>query len=280
MALPARLTVGADGRDNGARLWPRTHALPERFDVLRSRRPLPGLVNIALDHAVAASVGSGARPASVRIWNWEETLVVIGSSQSLSNEVDTEAARRRGVLVARRTSGGGTMFMDPIRAITYSVILPTQVLDGLSLRESYAMCDSWVLDALRGLGVPAFYRPINDIATDEGKVGGAAQRRLASGVTVHHATMSWEIDTSMLMEVTRLFRPDTGARGTKSAQKKVVGVRDYADVTRDEVIDAMIAEISRGRRVRTGTYRPGELLEAEKLVRERLATGRWLAKIP
>lgn len=260
------------GADSAARL-------PSRFDLLESR-PLSIAVNLALDHAVAESVADGMRPAAVRLWNWNETAAVIGSSQSLSNEIDVEAAKERGIALARRASGGGTMYMDPARAIAYSVIVPSAALSGLSLRESYALCDSWVLRSLKEMGVPAFYMPINDIATLDGKIGGAAQRRLAGGATIHHAVMSWEIETEQLLAVTRLFRPDTGARGVKSAQKKAVGIRSYVDVAREGVIDALRRSLARGRTVRKAKYRPDELIAAQSLAKAKFADPAWLTRIP
>jgi len=235
---------------------------------------------LALDHAVAESVAGGVRPAAVRLWSWSETAAVIGSSQSLSNEIDVEAAKERGIALARRASGGGTMYMDPARAVAYSVIVPSAALSGLSLRESYALCDSWVLRALKEMGVPAFYMPVNDIATLDGKIGGAAQRRLAGGATIHHAVMSWEIETEQLLAVTRLFRPDTGARGTKSAQKKVVGIRFYVDAAREDVIEALRRSLARGRTVRKAKYRPDELIAAKSLADAKFADPAWLARIP
>ncbi len=253
--------------------------LPSRFDLLESR-PLSIALNLALDHAVAESVAGGVRPAAVRLWNWSETAAVIGSSQSLSNEIDVEAAKERGIALARRASGGGTMYMDPARAVAYSVIVSSAALSGLSLRESYALCDSWVLRALKEMGVPAFYMPVNDIATLDGKIGGAAQRRLAGGATIHHAVMSWEIETEQLLAVTRLFRPDTGARGTKSAQKKVVGIRSYVDAAREDVIEALRRSLARGRTVRKAKYRPDELIAAKSLADAKFADPAWLARIP
>lgn len=253
--------------------------LPSRFDLLESR-PLSIVLNLALDHAVAESVAGGVRPAAVRLWSWSETAAVIGSSQSLSNEIDVEAAKERGIALARRASGGGTMYMDPARAVAYSVIVPSAALSGLSLRESYALCDSWVLRALKEMGVPAFYMPVNDIATLDGKIGGAAQRRLAGGATIHHAVMSWEIETEQLLAVTRLFRPDTGARGTKSAQKKVVGIRSYVDAAREDVIEALRRSLARGRTVRKAKYRPDELIAAKSLADAKFADPAWLARIP
>ena len=50
--------------------------------------------------------------------------MIIGSFQSLRNEVDPEGARRHGVDVVRRISGGGAMFVEPGNTITYSLSVP------------------------------------------------------------------------------------------------------------------------------------------------------------
>src|SRR5690625_7690825 len=44
--------------------------------------------------------------------------------------------------------------------------------------------------------------PLNDIASEQGKIGGAAQRRFAGGVLLHHVTMSYDID-AVKMEIGR-----------------------------------------------------------------------------
>ena len=72
-------------------------------------------------------------------------------------------------------TGGGAMFVQPDAAITYSIYLPERYVEGLSFAESYAVLDSWVVATFRDLGVDAWYAPLNDITSAEGKIGGAAQ---------------------------------------------------------------------------------------------------------
>ena len=43
-----------------------------------------------------------------------------------------------------------------------------------------------------------FTKPLNDIATPHGKIGGAAQKRLAGGAMLHHVTMSYDIDADKI----------------------------------------------------------------------------------
>ena len=62
-----------------------------------------------------------------------------------------------------------------------------------------------MLEALKSLGIKAWYQPLNDIASDLGKIGGAAQAR-RSGAVLHHVTMAYDIDADKMVEVLRIGR--------------------------------------------------------------------------
>ena len=47
----------------------------------------------------------------------------------------------------------------------------------MTFAKSYEYFDAWVVDALRDLGIDAWYEPLNDITSTGGKIGGAAQSR-------------------------------------------------------------------------------------------------------
>jgi lipoate---protein ligase len=101
----------------------------------------------------------------LRLWDWSERSVVIGSFQSLTNEVDLEAAQELDTQIVRRISGGGAMFMEAGNCITYSLCFPQSLVDGLSFADSYPFLDSWVMEALDQVGVQAVYKPLNDIVS-------------------------------------------------------------------------------------------------------------------
>ena len=61
-------------------------------------------MQMALDQVLAEEVGDGRRKPTLRIWEWDEPAVVIGSFQSLKNEVDAENAQKYGFDVVRRIS--------------------------------------------------------------------------------------------------------------------------------------------------------------------------------
>ncbi len=74
--------------------------------------------------------------------------------------------------VVRRISGGGAMFMEAGNCITFSLVVPESLVDGLSYEESYAFLNQWVLGALADVDVQASLTGLNDIASPEGKLAG------------------------------------------------------------------------------------------------------------
>src|SRR5260370_1920114 len=103
--------------------------------------PHPAHMHMALDEVLLDQVISGQRPPTLRLWQWVERALVIGSHQSVINEIDLPAAKHLGFVITRRMSGGGTMLCEPLRTITYSMYLPESLVSGISFRKSYALLD-------------------------------------------------------------------------------------------------------------------------------------------
>ena len=119
---------------------------------------------------------------------------MIGSFQSVKNEVDPENAAKYGIEVVRRISGGGAMFMEAGSSSPTRSTRPADLVQGMTFADTYAFLDEWVIIALKSLGIDAVYQPLNDITSPSGKIGGAAQKRLGSGAVLHHVTMSYDMD--------------------------------------------------------------------------------------
>jgi len=242
--------------------------------------PLPTHMHVAMDEVLTREVGAGRRPPTLRFWDWEAPSVVIGSFQSLKNEVDPEGVRRHGITVVRRISGGGAMFMEHGNAITYSLYLPQTLVDGLTFEASYAFLDAWVMASLEKLGIKAFYQPLNDIATPEGKIGGAAQKRLANGGMLHHVTMSYDIDADKMMEVLRIGKEKISDKGIASARKRVDPLRRQTGRTREEIIRVMMETFKDRYGAVEAGFSPAELAAARHLVETKFATEQWQHRVP
>jgi lipoate-protein ligase A len=235
-------------------------------------------VQLALDEVVLGRLAAGARGPTLRFWEWAEPALVLGSHQVLANEVDREAAAELGFTVTRRMSGGGTMIVEPGRSITYSLYAPESIVAGMSFVDSFARLDAWAVECLRGLGVPAGYRPINDIVSPAGKIGGAAQAR-RRGIVLHHTVIAHAMDTGIVAHLIRIGRERVSPRGVRSAEKEVSPLDRWLDLDRDDVVAALAACFAEGHRTRPGALRPDELEAARALAAVKYATPEWVDRI-
>ena len=249
------------------------------FDVIAPVTLNPAM-HVALDEVITKEVAAGVRPPTLRFWDWNAPLVVIGSFQSFRNEIDPEGAARHGIGVVRRISGGGAMFMEPGNCITYSLHVPTSLVEGLSFEQSYAFLDDWVMTALADVGISARYVPLNDIASDKGKIAGAAQKRFAAGSVLHHVTMAYDIDADKMLDVLRIGREKMSDKGTKSANKRVDPMRSQTGLPRDEIIARFLASFEAGHQTRRSDYTPAEYAAAQQLMDEKFLTDDWTHRVP
>jgi len=241
-------------------------------------QPQDPALHMALDEVLAREVAAGRRPPTLRIWEWSAPAVVIGSFQSLRNEVDTAEASRLGITVVRRISGGGAMFIEPANTITYSLYA---LVAGMSYAESYGYLDDWVIGALtEDLGVAAWYQPLNDIASAQGKIGGAAQKRLAGGAVLHHVTMAYDIDAATMTRVLRIGREKLSGKGIGSAVKRVDPLRRQTRLSRAAIIDTLADHFRRRYGLTPDAITGGELRAARELARAKFSSSEWTARVP
>ncbi|RNI24618.1 lipoyl protein ligase domain-containing protein [Flexivirga caeni] len=249
------------------------------FDVIPAT-VLPPVMHVALDEVIAHEVAIGTRPPTLRFWDWDSPLVVIGSFQSFRNEIDADGAAKYGIDVVRRVSGGGAMFMEPGNCITYSLVVPSSMVEGLSFERSYAFLDEWVMGALAEVGVSAHYVPLNDIASDKGKIAGAAQKRFADGAVLHHVTMSYDIDAGKMLEVLRIGREKMSDKGTTSANKRVDPMRSQTGLPREQILESFTQSFLARYPSRLASYTSDELEQARALVDEKFGTAEWTHRVP
>ena len=240
----------------------------------------PPALHMALDEVLLDEVVAGRRQPCLRIWEWASSAVVIGRYQSLRNEVDGQAARRHGIEVVRRISGGGAMFIEPGNTNTYSVIAPLSMVAGMPFEQAYARMDEWVIQALAGLGIQAWHQPLNDIASAAGKIAGAAQARRGQAV-LHHVTMAYDIDADKMLDVLRIGREKLSDKGTTSAQKRVDPLRSQTGLAREAIVSHLVATFAdlHGGLAR-GAVTDAEHQRAQALAQDKFSAAAWTGVVP
>ena len=248
------------------------------WDVIRGT-VLPTPVNVALDEVLTRQVAAGERGPTLRFWEWEDIATVIGSFQSYVNELQPEGVEAHDVTVVRRISGGGAMFMEGGNCITYSLYAPDSLVRGLSYADSYQYLDAWVLDALKQVGINAWYVPLNDITSDGGKIGGAAQKRLP-GAVLHHVTMSYDIDADKMSDVLRVGKVKLASKGLRSAKKRVDPIRRQTGLAREAIIDSMVASFMNRYASQEVFLSDADIAAAQALVDKKFSTDEWTHRVP
>ncbi|MGP6173576.1 lipoate--protein ligase family protein [Corynebacterium sp. A21] len=240
---------------------------------------LPTPVNVALDELLLNQVAEGLRGPTMRIWEWEDRAAVIGSYQSYANEIEAAGVAEHGVTVVRRISGGGAMFMEGGNCITYSLYTPESLVRGLNYEESYEYLDRWVLAALAAHRVKAWYVPINDITSEGGKIGGAAQKR-RRGAVLHHVTMSYDIDADMMSQVLRIGKVKLADKGLRSAKKRVDPLRRQTGAARQEIIETLLKVFGDRYGAVPAALTETDIAAAEALVANKFGTAEWTHRVP
>lgn len=238
------------------------------------------VVNVALDESLVASVASGQRKPFLRFWEWNGPQIVIGSFQSYENEINQEGIDKHSITVSRRISGGGAMFMEPGNCITYSLVVPIALVDGMSFEQSYPFLDEWVMEALTKVGIKAKYVPLNDIASEQGKIAGAAQKRFANGYMLHHVTMAYDIDAIKMNECLRIGKEKIRDKGLRSAVKRVDPMRSQTGLSRGEIISRFKDSFTERYQATTGHLTEEDLRVADRLVQKKFSDPAWIHRIP
>lgn len=152
--------------------------------------------NMRIDKELFDSFDDNSLPI-FRLYSWEQSCT-IGMSQKFEDIEDIQMYKDN---YAKRITGGGVLFHG--NDISYSIIIPTSYMQGLSVKKSYEKLCSFLLKFYKELGLDAKYAKDDeniiltkdpycqvgfepyDIVIDSKKIGGNAQRRDKTTIFQH-----------------------------------------------------------------------------------------------
>ena len=253
-----------------------------RFLPIESRN---GYWNMALDEAILKAVIEKKSPNTLRFFKWDPSTINIGRNQSLSDEVDVKIAKEKGFDIVRRITGGGAVFHDRNREITYSIICPLNFLNGLNavkILEQFEIITQGIIHGLTFYGLEPEKGVIHCPALflDGKKISGNAQLR-KKGHLLQHGTILLDIDPELMYSVLKTPQGMSKSRMVRSVYAKCVGLKDFIE-TLDE--ERLISSLKKGFentlkiQLEEGSFSDFELNVAEKIVEERYSDEKWLRK--
>lgn len=177
---------------------------------------------------------NGADLAPALVFSVNQPCIVVGKNQVAWRECQTAALRADGIPVARRITGGGTVYHDEGN-LNYSFILP---------REDYKPDTVFgiVRRGLASLGIGAELDEHNGLFLDGRKFSGSAfcYRR---GYVLHHGTLLINANLDRLRRYCVPALPDIATKAIPSRPSSVVNLREFRpDLVNERVAEAITTE--------------------------------------
>jgi len=235
--------------------------------------------SMAIDEALLKLNAEGKSPNTIRFWRWLPSTVSIGCFQSVEREVDLEVAKRYGVDIVRRITGGGAVFHDHGGELTYSVVckqddVPDDVI------ESYRLICGGLVHGFERLGLQAEFKPVNDVLSNRKKISGSAQTR-RWGSVLQHGTILIDPNIRQMFELLKVSPEKISDKFIASVFERVTTVvRELGrKPSFDEVRAAMRTGFERllGAKLVEGELTSEEFELAAKL-KPKYAPNGWLKK--
>ena len=154
------------------------------------------------------------------LWQNDNT-VVIGKNQNAFAEVNQKVADAKHISVVRRLSGGGAVYHD-LGNLNFTFILDAKDATDLDIR---LFCQP-IAELLRSLNVPAEVNGRNDISIEGKKFSGNSQY-LKQGRIMHHGTLMFHSDLSVVADVLNVSADKFQSKAAKSVKARVTNIAPY-----------------------------------------------------
>jgi len=175
-----------------------------------------------------------------------ENSVILGSNQSVRNEVNFEYCAANNIQIIRRKSGGGAVFHD-MGNLNFSFIRTKNSENGLVYQSLSGDFLQPVIAWLSQLDVEVSRGERKDLWLPEGyKITGTASQ-IRKSRELHHGTLLIDADGEMLKQALQVQSMDLTVKATPSVRSKTKNILDYLrekkrlQITAAEFINVIIA---------------------------------------
>lgn len=194
----------------------------------------------------------------VMLWQ-NDNAIIVGKHQNTLAQINEAFVRDKGIKVVRRLSGGGAVYHD-MGNLNYTIIA-----DGDGDLDFGRFCRI-VLDALARVGVKGELNGRNDMTIDGKKFSGNAQYA-KQGRVMHHGTILFDSDSSVLAGALQVDEAKIKAKGVKSVRSRVTNVRPHLpkDMPLKQFKKVLLGSILTQFPGEEYVFTPEDLAEIEKL---------------
>lgn len=153
--------------------------------------------HLALDEAVLLEADAGELEETIRTWQFDRQVVVLGRSSKVGYEVDRDYCDKNSIAIMRRCSGGASVVGGP-GCLMYSVVISLQInpaLRKIDAAHQYVM--QRVLTAVQQQVPESSLQGICDLTFDNRKFSGNSLR-ISRSHLLYHGTILFDADLELL----------------------------------------------------------------------------------
>ncbi len=154
------------------------------------------------------------------LWS-SDSSIVVGKHQNALAEINHRYVRENHIKVARRLSGGGTVFHDPGN-LNFTFIRKMEKIEEVN----YKLFLAPVKAALEGLGLTITSSKRDDLLLDEKKISGNAQHVFKKRV-LHHGTLLFDSHLSKLKNALKVDLSRFEDKAVQSNRSTVTNIMGY-----------------------------------------------------
>lgn len=171
---------------------------------------------------------------------WQnDNAIIIGKYQNTISEINQEYIIENGIKVVRRLSGGGAVYHD-LGNLNFTFIADAGDVSSLNFK---LFCEP-VIQTLATLGIKAEINGRNDMTIDGRKFSGNSQY-IRNGRVMHHGTILFNSDLSILSKALKVNEEKIKSKGTKSIRSRVTNVSEYlnSQISVDEFRNILLSNV-------------------------------------
>lgn len=203
-------------------------------------------------------------------WQSKNT-VVIGRHQNLPEEIDLEYADKLDINIVRRPTGGGAVYHD------YGNLNFSFISDMLgSSQKAMDHFTQPIVMALKNLALDAEKSGRNDIMISGKKVSGNAQRIQGQRI-LHHGTLLFDSDLSVLSQVLKVRPEKFKSKSAKSVRNRVANIKEFLKEPMDMAgfITYLMDKFIKLEKASLLKLSPDDEKEIEKIKKKKFLDWKW-----
>lgn len=168
-----------------------------------------------------------------------EPSIVVGKHQNILSEINLQFSLENNIKLARRISGGGTVYQD-FNNLNFSFIHNCTNLEQIN----FTKFTTPILEVLREMGLDVVFSGRNDLLIDSNKISGNAMHIFKTRV-LSHGTLLFNTDLNKLSESLKIDTKKYIDKSIKSVRSRVTNISNYLKdaITMEEFSQELFGKI-------------------------------------